>query len=83
MIVCVCKAVREREILELVATSGYELRMRDLRERLGVSSECGKCARKAQCLLRQGAAVCAMAECVPTAATPCDPVAPAPRPATV
>ncbi|WP_081610852.1 bacterioferritin-associated ferredoxin [Thioalkalivibrio sp. ALJ7] len=52
MIVCICKSVRERDIRELVDSSQEGLRMRDLRERLGVSSECGKCARRAHCLLQ-------------------------------
>ncbi|WP_026142869.1 MULTISPECIES: bacterioferritin-associated ferredoxin [unclassified Thioalkalivibrio] len=84
MIVCVCRAVREREILELVESSERGLRMRDLRERLGVSSECGKCARKAQCLLRQRAESFAMAGTAlagPT--TPHEPLAPAASPAAV
>ncbi|MBS3800515.1 MAG: (2Fe-2S)-binding protein [Thioalkalivibrio sp.] len=53
MIVCVCMAVRERDIRDLVSNSQEGLRMRDLRERLGVCSECGKCALRAQCLLRE------------------------------
>lgn len=52
MIVCICKSVRERDIRELVDSSQEGLRMRDLRERLGVSSECGKCAQRAHCLLK-------------------------------
>lgn len=46
-------AVRERDIRDLVSNSQEGLRMRDLRERLGVCSECGKCALRAQCLLRE------------------------------
>nr|WP_019627287.1 (2Fe-2S)-binding protein [Thioalkalivibrio sp. ALJT] len=52
MIVCICKSVRERDIRNLVDSSDGALRMRDLRDRLGVSSECGKCARRAHCLLK-------------------------------
>ncbi|MFO7954099.1 bacterioferritin-associated ferredoxin [Thioalkalivibrio sp.] len=52
MIVCICKSVRERDIRELIDSSQEGLRMRDLRDRLGVSSECGKCARRANCLLK-------------------------------
>lgn len=51
MYVCICKAVREGDILSLAhADSG--LRMRDLRERLGVCSECGKCGKRALDLLK-------------------------------
>lgn len=77
MIVCVCRAVREQEILELLENSERGLRMRDLRERLGVSSECGKCARKAQCLLRQRHAGCAVAgSALARSTTPRDPLVP-------
>jgi bacterioferritin-associated ferredoxin len=51
MYVCVCKGVREGDIRSLTrAESG--LRMRDLRERLGVCSECGKCGSRALGVLR-------------------------------
>lgn len=51
MYVCICKGVREGDIRSLAhAESG--LRMRDLRERLGVCSECGKCGKRALGLLR-------------------------------
>ncbi len=84
MIVCVCRAVREREILELVESSERGLRMRDLRERLGVSSECGKCARKAQCLLRQRPESSALAGTVLAGPTsPHETLAPAASPAAV
>ncbi|WP_026287526.1 (2Fe-2S)-binding protein [Thioalkalivibrio sp. ALJ24] len=53
MIVCVCNAVRERQIRELVAQSETQVRMRDLREQLGVCSDCGKCARRARGILRK------------------------------
>ncbi|WP_019021365.1 (2Fe-2S)-binding protein [Thioalkalivibrio sp. ALE23] len=52
MIVCVCNAVRERQIRELVAQSDTRVRMRDLREQLGVCGDCGKCARRARGILR-------------------------------
>nr|WP_006747293.1 (2Fe-2S)-binding protein [Thioalkalivibrio paradoxus] len=51
MYLCVCKAVREQEVLSL-ADLESGLRMRDLRERLGVCSECGKCGQRALDLLR-------------------------------
>ncbi len=51
MYVCVCKGVREGDIRSL-AGSETGLRMRDLRERLGVCSECGKCGRRALGMLR-------------------------------
>ncbi|AGA34117.1 BFD domain protein (2Fe-2S)-binding domain protein [Thioalkalivibrio nitratireducens DSM 14787] len=57
MYVCVCKAVREQEILSL-ADLESGLRMRDLRERLGVCSECGKCGERALGLLRSRGRSC-------------------------
>ncbi|MFO8005005.1 (2Fe-2S)-binding protein [Thioalkalivibrio sp.] len=53
MYVCVCKGVREGDIRSLARTE-TGLRMRDLRERLGVCSECGKCGRRALGMLREG-----------------------------
>lgn len=51
MYVCVCKGVREGDIRS--PTHGeWGLRMGDLRERLGVRSECGKCGKRALGLLR-------------------------------
>jgi len=77
MIICVCSAVRERQIRELVEQHGRGVRMRDLRERLGVCGACGKCARRAQGILRDcsgcdaGAAGCdAGSAAVPVPATP-------------
>jgi len=53
MYVCICKKVREGDIRSL-ASSEAGLRMRDLRERLGVCSECGKCGQRALGMLRAG-----------------------------
>jgi bacterioferritin-associated ferredoxin len=60
MYVCICKAVREKDVLS-IADGETGVRMRDLRERLGVCSECGKCGPRVLGLLRgQGDACCAM-----------------------
>ncbi|MFC5769997.1 (2Fe-2S)-binding protein [Thauera sinica] len=49
MYVCVCNAVTERHIFE-AARSGMT-RLRQLRETLGVTADCGRCAKCAhQCL---------------------------------
>ncbi|MBS0511970.1 MAG: (2Fe-2S)-binding protein [Proteobacteria bacterium] len=49
MYVCVCNAVTESHILE-AARNGMT-RLRQLRETLGVTAECGRCAKCAhQCL---------------------------------
>jgi len=51
MYVCICKGIREGDIRNL-AESEPGLRMRDLRARLGVCSECGKCGQRALGVLR-------------------------------
>jgi bacterioferritin-associated ferredoxin len=49
MYVCICNAVTERHICDAVERGAT--RMRDLREHLGVTAECGRCASCAhQCL---------------------------------
>lgn len=49
MYVCVCNAVTEKHIVE--AARGGLTRLKDLREALGVTAECGRCAKCAhQCL---------------------------------
>jgi len=50
MYVCVCNAVTERQIAE-AARSGMT-RLRQLRDALGVTAECGKCAKCAHHCLR-------------------------------
>jgi len=48
--VCVCNAVTEREI-HLATTQGART-LRDLRHSLGVTAECGRCARCAHDCLK-------------------------------
>lgn len=50
MYVCVCKAVTERHIVQAVEQGARHLR--DLRATLGVTAECGRCARCAHACLR-------------------------------
>lgn len=50
MYICVCKAVTERQVKEAVKEGACSLR--DLRETLGVTSECGRCAKYALDCLR-------------------------------
>lgn len=63
MYVCVCKAVTEKHIDEAVRKGLSTLR--HLREELGVTSECGRCANCARDCLRA-------ALVTPTAARPDD-----------
>ncbi len=51
MYVCICKNVSDRQIRQAVAHGAR--RLRDLREMLGVASECGKCASCARDVLRE------------------------------
>lgn len=59
MYICICKAVRRTDIKGFLSSQGGagKVRLRDLREHLGVCSECGKCGEMALSLLRDG--VCA------------------------
>jgi len=51
MYVCICQAVTERQVREAVKQGVQS--MRALRDHLGVASECGKCARCAQGILKE------------------------------
>jgi bacterioferritin-associated ferredoxin len=51
MYVCICKQVTCGQI-RAAATEGIDS-VRDLRERLGVASQCGKCASCARGILEQ------------------------------
>ncbi|MCX8145421.1 MAG: (2Fe-2S)-binding protein [Azovibrio sp.] len=51
MYVCVCQAVTERQIQE-AARKGAS-RLKDLREQLGVTRDCGRCASCAHACLQQ------------------------------
>lgn len=53
MYICVCNGVTERHIDVAVAAGATSLR--DLRECLGVASECGRCARSARVCLQRAA----------------------------
>lgn len=49
MYICVCKAVTERQVKQAVKEGAGS--MRDLRQHLGVTTECGRCAKCAlECL---------------------------------
>lgn len=60
MYVCICRAVTEKHI-ETAVQAGAR-RLRDLRQQLGVTEECGRCAQCAkQCLDGAVEQVCASA----------------------
>lgn len=52
MYVCLCHNVTDTDIRHLVRTEGVTS-MRDLREHLGVSTQCGKCALCAKEVLQE------------------------------
>jgi len=51
MYVCLCHNVTDTDIRQLVRTEGVSS-MRELREHLGVATQCGKCAKCAKDVLR-------------------------------
>lgn len=51
MYVCLCHNVTDTDIRHLVRTRGVDS-MRELREHLGVATQCGKCAKCAKDVLR-------------------------------
>ena len=55
MYVCVCRAVTDRQIRAAVADGARSLK--DLRQGLGVASECGRCASCARQVLREAVAM--------------------------
>lgn len=65
MYICICHQVTDRDIREAV-TNGVS-RMRDLREQLGVSAQCGKCAGCAHAILKETRECCGVAGCVQAA----------------
>ncbi len=52
MYVCLCHSVTDADIRQLVRTEGA-CTLRDLREQLGVATQCGKCAKCAKGVLRE------------------------------
>lgn len=51
MYVCICRAVTERRVVQAVAEGATTLK--DLRERTGLGTCCGKCVPQAYQLLRE------------------------------
>jgi bacterioferritin-associated ferredoxin len=51
MYVCLCQNVTDTQIRQLVRTEGVSS-MRELREHLGVATQCGKCGKCAKEVLR-------------------------------
>ncbi|MDD3517651.1 MAG: bacterioferritin-associated ferredoxin [Chromatiales bacterium] len=51
MYICICKGVTDRQIRHAVENGAAS--MRELREQLGVCSDCGKCGQCAKGILRE------------------------------
>lgn len=57
MYVCLCKGVADHEIRKAVRNRGVTT-MRELRDQLGVTTQCGRCARCAKDVLDEALAEC-------------------------
>jgi bacterioferritin-associated ferredoxin len=70
MYVCLCHNVTDTEIRHRVRT-GEVSSMRELREQLGVATQCGKCARCAKDVLKEAIAESRseMRHCIPILTT--------------
>ncbi|MFP5407779.1 MAG: bacterioferritin-associated ferredoxin [Gammaproteobacteria bacterium] len=55
MYVCLCNNVTDTQIQQLVRAEGVTT-LRELREHLGVATQCGKCAKCARDVLREAVA---------------------------
>lgn len=51
MYICICNAITDKHIRKEVANGAC--RMRDLNQRLGICSDCGKCGKHAHKVLRE------------------------------
>ena len=51
MYVCICKQVKERDIIDAAERGAAD--MKDVRACTGVASQCGKCARFAKAVFRE------------------------------
>lgn len=61
MYVCVCKGITDREVRQAIRLGASTLE--DLRNSLGVASQCGQCAGCARDLLAEESTTLALAEC--------------------
>lgn len=61
MYICICRQVTDNDIREAVAQGAR--RMRDLREQLGVSMQCGKCAGCAHAVMKEARKCCGEEGC--------------------
>ena len=52
MYVCLCHSVTDKDIRRLVHTEGVTS-MREVREQLGVATQCGRCSRCAKDVLQE------------------------------
>lgn len=57
MYVCLCKSVTDHEIRRMVHQNGLTT-LRQLRDELGVTTQCGRCACSAKEVLKEALAEC-------------------------
>ncbi|OGU21969.1 MAG: (2Fe-2S)-binding protein [Hydrogenophilales bacterium RIFOXYD1_FULL_62_11] len=65
MYVCLCHNVTDNDIRHLVRTEGVSS-MRELRNQLGVATQCGKCAQCARQVLNEALADMSADACCPS-----------------
>jgi bacterioferritin-associated ferredoxin len=51
MYICLCNNVTDRQVRQAVRQGHHSLK--SLRRELGITTQCARCAKPAQCLLRQ------------------------------
>jgi bacterioferritin-associated ferredoxin len=51
MYVCICRQITDKQIREMCLEGTN--RLADLRDKLGVASDCGKCGRHARSIVRE------------------------------
>ena len=51
MYICLCKAVTDSQIRQAICEGAYSIR--ELRQRLGVASQCGRCGQCVKSVLQQ------------------------------
>lgn len=64
MYVCLCKSVTDRDIHRMVTVHGVTT-MRQLRNEVGVSTQCGRCAQCAREVLQEALAECSVGPACP------------------
>lgn len=51
MVACICKNVKENQVCDAIKAGHCSVKA--LRDKLGIMTQCGKCAKTTRCLLRK------------------------------